>query len=328
MAPKRGAIGAAILVFLGALLAPRPVAAATEPTISASVASAAPGAKIIVTLSGWTAPTNVSVCGNDGLRGAPDCDLRGTVGFAASGAHDQSSAMIIGLPPAPCPCVLRASLPGEQIVRTIPFEVVGAPVGPLVRPDTAASADTLKVAARIIEGDQTAFDALRSGLGGATSRVLVLTLTNTGTDPLGGITLTAAVGRNAQGGEPLPIPNIEPLAPGETRPYSIPVEISAPAFGSYVVSGTVYGPGEPVSFHVTTKTTPWLLAILIVVLLVDVVAIAVLRIRRRRRAGATPPQGGEAPAAGAPFAIALEPASNGNGVARSGTAVEPPANAR
>jgi hypothetical protein len=113
-----------------------------------------------------------------------------------------------------------------------------------------------------------------------------------GPTTLSGVTLSAAVARGTQGGDPLQPPNIEPLSPGQTRSYKVPVRLAPPSFGSYTVFGTVYGGGTPVTFAAETTTTPWALVLIALLLLADLVAVATIRLRRRgseRRAYVTPP---------------------------------------
>jgi len=258
------------------------VARADEPTIRASATAAGPGTIVIVTFSGWSSPVVVAVCGNDALRGAVDCDQTGSVGVAASQRAPETRQLIVTAPPAPCPCVLRASTPGEQLVRTIPFDVVGVPRAPLTKPP-GSEGSALKVSARLASGSLSFGDRARSALGGPTRRVLELTLSNAGTAPLSDVSVTAAVGRDSQSGDPLQPPNVDPLVPGQTRRLELPVRLSAPSFGRYVVFGTVYGGGAPVSFAASTRTMPWALVVIALLLVADVVAVATLRLRHRSR---------------------------------------------
>jgi hypothetical protein len=108
-------------------------------------------------------------------------------------------------------------------------------------------------------------------------------MTNTGPTPLSDITVTAAVGRDSQSGDPLQPPNVDPLSAGQTRRLELPVRLSAPSFGRYVVFGTVYGTGASVSFTASTRTTPWALFLIVIILVVDVVAVTTVRARRRRQ---------------------------------------------
>ena len=252
-------------------------AAAMEPTISLSSQRGAPGDTILVSLQGWADVTTIVVCGNEARRGAVDCDLVGGVGVGASLEGVQQRELLVAAPPTTCPCVVRASTAGEQIVRTVSFEVLGVPVGPVVGP-AAPAGSSLQVFAHLVDDSPSIIDGLRSALGGRTRRTLVLTLTNTGTAPISSLTGTAALGRGTQGGEPLQLPTIDPLAPGETRPYTVQVNVAAPAAGTYVVYGTIYGPGAAVTFNTATTTRPVLLFLLLGVLVTDLIAIAVLRI--------------------------------------------------
>ncbi len=203
---------------------------------------------------------------------------------SANGA--QRRPLTVAAPPAKCPCVVRAATAGEQLVATVPIAIAGVGIAPVVGP--AAQTPVLEVDARLASPRLSFLSKLQSSLGGRTRRTLVLKLTNTADAPLSGITSTAAVARSTQGGEPLQLPNLDPIGPRQTRTFEVPVSIHAPAFGSYVVYGTVYGSGPPVTFSVSTHTAPWALFILIVFLAADLIAIAAFRIRRARARAALP----------------------------------------
>jgi hypothetical protein len=177
--------------------------------------------------------------------------------------------------------VIRASTPADRIVRTVPIDLVGVGTAPVTDPDITG-ADALQVRARVIGGSPGFFDRLRSSLGGPTDRTVELVLTNTGSSPLTGLSMVAAVGRDTQGGEPAQPPNIGVLPPGESRTYRLPVTLSAPSFGSYAVFGTVYGAGAPVTFSAKTRTTPVGLFLVVVLLVLIGAAIVSLRVRRRQ----------------------------------------------
>jgi hypothetical protein len=284
---RRRATGPALLglVALGVFaLRAMPAHAAVvddpNPTIGLSTASATPGGVIIVRLQGWTTATTVTICGNDGRRGAVDCDQIGGVGLLESSGAAEERELIVTLPPAPCPCVVRASSSGESLVRTVPIDIAGARSAPVVD-GTPAPISNLVVDATIAGSSISLLDAIRGQLAGPVDKTLVLTLRNAGTVPLSGLSLSLAVGRSAQGGESVQAPNIDTLAPGQVRPYNIPIRLGAPAYGSYVAFGTVYGGGASVSFQAGTSNKPVILYLLILGLLIDVVAMAVLRIRRR-----------------------------------------------
>jgi hypothetical protein len=269
----------------------RPVAAGADPTIELSTTSAAVGDTIIVTLSGWDSDVTVSLCGNGARRGAVDCDQPGATGVPASLNGPQRGQLVIAVPPAKCPCVVRAATAAERTVKTVPIDVAGVGTAPVVEP--GAPAPTLSVDAVVRAAPTSFFTKLQSALGGRTRRTLVLKLTN-GTDaPINGITSSAAVARSTQGGEPLQLPNLDPIPAGQTRTFEVAVSLPPPSFGSYTVYGTIYGAGTPVPFAATTRTAPWGLFVFIVLLVIDLIAIAVLRGRRRRaREGALRPSDG------------------------------------
>jgi hypothetical protein len=270
-------IAAAVITLITAGVRP---AAAAEPTIGLSASSGRPGDVIIVTLQGWPGTTTVAVCGNEARRGAVDCDQIGSVGLAGSLTQVQRRKLELTTPPAPCPCVVRAASVADRVVRTVPIDLVGVGTAPVTDPDVAG-AETLKVDARVDRGSPGFFDRLRSSLGGSTDRTLELTLTNTGQAPLRGISMVAALAREAQGGEPLQPPNIGLIPPGESGTYRLPVTLPAPSFGSYTVFGTVYGAGTPVTFSAKTSTTP--VGLILVVVLLVVIGLAILSLRLRRR---------------------------------------------
>jgi hypothetical protein len=274
---------AVLAVVLGGAVAASagPGWAANGPALQLSTARAAPGGAITVTLNGWPQVTNVTICGNDAQRGAVDCDQVSGVGFPATASGPVQRVLKVTTPPVPCPCVVRAATAGELAVQTVPITIVGAPTAPVVAAPAAGAAG-VSVRARTVAADSSFLDRLRSSFGGPTRRTLILELRSLTSAPLTDVSVSAAVGRDTQGGEPLQAPNVDVLAPGETRSYRIPVSLGAPSFGSYEVFGTIYGAGSPTTFATSTSTNPWGLFLLVVLLLVDVAAMAYLRLVRRR----------------------------------------------
>jgi len=275
----------ALLTLVWAASPALAVAQASPATVHLSTGTARPGDSLIVAVGGFGSPTTVTICGNNGLRGAVDCDQIGGIGLPASDRAIQQDRLVVTAPPAPCPCIVRAATAGDTQVVTTPLDIIGVATAPVVAPDVGAGAD-LRVAASVAGVPSSFFDRIRSAFGGRTERRLSLILTNTGGAALTGLTVSAAVSRGTQGGEPVSAPNIQTLQPGETRPYTIRVSLSTPAFGSYHVYGSVYGGSTPVSFDVTTTTTPWGLLVVAVLLVVDVGAIAAMRVRRRQQTSA------------------------------------------
>lgn len=278
MSRSRGARAAAVAI--AALVCWTGSASGAEPTMRVSASTTAVGHTIVVTLTGWPTTATVAVCGNEARRGAVDCDQIGAVGVPESTQGAQQRPVVVAAPPAPCPCVVRAATAGETLVRVVPITIAGMPSAPTVARESGGSA--LEVTARVVATSHSFAARLQSSLGGPTRRTLVLTLANRGPTPLSGVTVTAAVARDAQGGEPLQPPNVDTLAPGQSRRLRIPLRLAPPSYGSYVVFGSVYGGGAAVSFAARTTTMPWALILLLAVLLGDLLLLVVARARRRR----------------------------------------------
>lgn len=301
-ARRAASLVVALVTAVGVFVTVHPARAA-EPTLTVSTPRGDLGQQVTVTENGWTDTSVVTLCGNAGRRGAPDCDQIGGAGFPISENGPESRLITLRRPPVPCPCVLRAATPGEDIVVTVPIELIGVETAPLSPLDTVERGG-LKVSATVVAGKASIANLLRSGLGGPTRRILVLRVTNNSPARLDGITVSAAVGRTAQGGDTLQAPNIDALEPGESRSYSVPVSLDAPSYGSYKVFGTVYSPAGPATFSVTTRTTPGLLYLLVVVLVADLVALGAMRARRRHQQSE---QGATNPAIEAPISPVVDP---------------------
>jgi hypothetical protein len=270
-----------LLVAIVLAVATRPATAADR-TVTLSTSTAKVGDTILVTIDGWPiSPVIVSVCGNNAARGAQDCDLVSAVGLSADPNHPSSRQLVVPAPPTTCPCVVRAATSNNDLVTTTPIDIQDMPTGPVI-PSASGALNTVRASARVLGGDPSIADWFRSALGGPTHMTLEVTLHNDGETPVSGLTMTAAVGRDGQSGEPLPPVAIETLGPGETRPYTVPVTLGPPAFGSYEVTGTVYSPTGVIPFSATTKTTPWLLILFGIVLAIDIVWL-IARSRSRSR---------------------------------------------
>ena len=282
------ALGAAVVVASVASLAGR--ASADDPTVQTSVGAGTPGETILVTLGGWFEPVTVTICGNEARRGATDCTQVTSVGVGSSALRPQTREFVLGLPPVPCPCVIRAATAGERIIRTAPFDLRGAPAAPLSGqgPQGAAGA-SLAVEARVSTPDRSLSAGIRSSLAGRSDRMLILRVANISANPVRNITIAAAVGRQAHGGEPLQAPAIQQLLPGERREVAIDATLPAPSIGSYVVFGTVYGGELPVNFAMPTSNRPFGLILLVMLFVADLEWIFISRARRARRRPATEP---------------------------------------
>ena len=283
---RGAAIGVvAALAALAAVGPLRPAAAANERRITLSADIVGIGDSLRVTLTDWEAgAVTISICGNEARRGSVDCALRESQGVGPFRFGLPESALLAVVePPAPCPCVVRVSTPGNDAVKTAPIELRGVRVGPVV--GAQPPGPVLRVTASVSAPKGAGLQRLRSAVGGRTPRRLQLTIFNTGSTPATRLDLSAAVGRDAQGGEPLRIPTIESLGGGQSTTVEIPFTLAAPAFGDYVVFGTVYGPGSPVGFTARTAKSPAVLLMVLAVLGLDAALVGVRRVQRHKAAG-------------------------------------------
>jgi hypothetical protein len=288
------------LALAGLIGAADPGGAAGAPSVVPDKPSAAPGASLLVRVVDWPAGSVVTVvvCGNDARRGSQDCDLTSGQSVHTRGPAPEYVLLPVALPPAPCPCVVRASDVTSLAVATAPFEVVGAPSAPTVGPEPVVTAVPLTVTAEVHQERGSFLARLRRVLGGPSHRRLVLQLHNTSSAPLPGIVVTAALGRHTTGGAPLAAPAAIDLAPGERRAITLPVKLEAPVHGRYILAGQAFTNGQAVPFSATVRYLPWGLLVLAVLVGLAVVGVAVLAVRRRERARRPSGDEGERPVTG------------------------------
>lgn len=252
-------------------------------SLAVSPAQAKPGDKVIVRLEGWaSAAVTLSVCGNLGLRGAPDCDLTGGQGVGMNRSRATLTGLVVSAPPANCPCVIRAASATGSEVQTTPLTIIGLPVDPVVPPGPPPAA--LAISTTVTDAPQRIGGTLRGLLGGRTDHRLTITLQNLTTATLSKVALRATVGRATTDAHPVPLPAVEPLQPGETRRYDVPASITAPRWGRHQWHVTAHGAGPRFAATSTSKTTPLLLYLLVALLAGDITAIAIRRQRRRSHA--------------------------------------------
>lgn len=246
------------------------------------------GERVIVRLESWISPAvTLHVCGNLALRGAEDCGVVGGQGIGLARSGPTLSQLTVSAPPTPCPCVVRASSATNSEVQTAPLAIVGVAVGPLIRPVVNA---LVVITAEVSKLESGPASTVRTLLGGRMRHQVRITLRNTSSVALPKVSMELAVGRSPHDAQPVPVPAVEPLQPGETRVYDVVATLQAPTWGSYRWEAAVDGAGPRVAAQATSSSSPWLLYLLSALLLADVVAGAVLRVRRRACRGvrATP----------------------------------------
>jgi hypothetical protein len=285
---RRSILVAGVAALAGGLIvsSAAPVAGAVtraDRQITLSSQSAAPGSKVVVELNGWPrAALTVSVCGNQATRGTIDCAVTDAQGAEVDAAGFGVTELVVSAPPVPCPCVVRVATTANDLVRTVPFDVVGAPLGPAIPASGGTGASrSLQVTAHVEDARESWPRSWLPLVAGNASRVLVLRLSNVGDKPLTRLQVLASVGRGKDGGEPVPPAKVDELPPGAVRTLRLPVTLSAPTWGDYTVHGTVYGLEGPVRFAARTSNEPW--GLLVVAAAILLVVAQMLRRRERRR---------------------------------------------
>jgi len=268
--------------FGAGFLTPAAAQGGAPPVLVLSSGEAKIGDKVVVRFEGWNdAGVTLTICGNEGLRGAPDCDVARGQGIGLLRGKPTLAELKVEAPPATCPCVVRAATSTGSAVQTAPLVILGAPVGPLVRPGPPKP--LVAVSAEVSDVGGGLGRTLRTLLGGRREQQVSITLRNTSTATLSKVSLGVAVGRTVDGARPVAVPAVEPLAPGESRVYDVPAAVSAPAWGRYVWDVTADGAGPRARTEVRSSATPWLLYLLAGLLVVDIAALTVRRLGRRKQ---------------------------------------------
>jgi hypothetical protein len=277
----------AVMAVIGSGAVPALAARGADDQGSAVVSqqAGALGDVVAVTLDGWRASVaTVSVCGNSARRGSRDCDLIAAEDVKLSPMEPSTVELRLTRPPVGCPCVIRVSDAGEDTVRTVPIALDGVPLEPQPLIDPASARDVLRVSARLLDRGAPWPEAWLPAFAGVARRTLLLTMENRGGETITGIRVNVVVGRSRNRGTPVASRRVAPLAAGEHRAIRIPVELDAPAWGDYVVYGTVSGASASRPFATTTTSDPWALELMLPLLLLAAAQFARRRARARRRA--------------------------------------------
>ncbi|MFJ7270371.1 hypothetical protein ACIQV3_27685 [Streptomyces sp. NPDC099050] len=277
-------LAAAVLPLAGGSL---PAAAAAGPGITVEVSRTSPGLPVRTVGAGWSPGTTVQVeiCGGGALRGSADCDtLRAAVALVAADGTFRL-ALIAGVPPSACPCLLRAVAAQTGARAQTPLHVSGAAeTAPPEAPLPAVRVDVVRAA---LSGGPRFAELF----GAPARRTLTVTLRNPGDRALGRAPLIVSWGPGSTADLPVGTPLTAQLPAHAEQTYRIPVRLPAAAFGRYTVGGR-YASAE---FSVSTDIYPWGLlglAFLAALLTVFTFAVAVRRgldSRRAKRPAHVPP---------------------------------------
>lgn len=302
------------IVLVSGIVAPTAVSAATvgpTPAVAVEPGSAKPGEIVEVSLTGWAAGTaTLSVCGNLARRGSADCDVLGSRGALLGGGRlPYTELLFVTMPPAPCPCVIRAASTTQSEIAVAPFDVVGAPVAPVVEPLSAGPLIELELGVERVEQDL--LPSVRSALGGRTRYLVRVSVRNLTTETLSDVTLHGSASHRLGDevvGLDLGAPG--PIEPGRSWEGVVEAELPAPAIGRYRWEVTASGAGPTVRATEGATSTPWLLVGLVVLLVGDGAAMLWRVVARRRRRRATRRVGPSLAGAGAVVAVAVAVATS------------------
>ncbi|BBH71507.1 hypothetical protein ACTI_81920 [Actinoplanes sp. OR16] len=263
-----------LAVVATALLGTATAARATGLVATLSTGEAKPGETVRITGEGWSPGKLLQfvTCGEGGLTGSSACDTRAGVATPVRADGKFVVDIQVGDPPQPCPCVVHiAEVQSATNAVNLPLTITGHPVGEIPRAATAARELTVQQAT--LTGGTAA-----SWFGAPDHLKLTYTVRNPGEVALTSATVQIRLGG---GGDDNIFHQevVENLGPGQSRTFTVPVELPLAAFGQYVVSADVSGLA-PVS--VRHEAYPWGL------LLINAAGIALIvwglmrRLSRRR----------------------------------------------
>ncbi len=304
--PVLGAAATALVMAAGLGAGTPAVADDRTPVVVLDSATTSVGADLVAHGAGFTPGTLVlgELCGNEARRGSADCDQASAVNVGVGPAGNFTAHIRVSPPPTPCPCVVRLTAIGGTASATTPVTVVGAPVadpssGPVEFPAVVRALEVTKVSVEDT-GSWTEW------FGASPSRVLVVTLRNSGTVAVDDPPIVLAVGKGAHPTGEVDSPKLGTLQPDEAREYRIPFELGPMAFGTYTIRGAIPGLADPLEFSGHTTSYPWALIIIPVAVVVQWL---LLRGRNRLRDRIQPPAPETAPLALEAGDTATEPSS-------------------
>jgi len=293
---RAGVVAATLMVVYG--VAPSLGGAqAADPTVAIDRTGTAAGEQMLITGTGWPdgATLVVELCGHGGLRGTVDCDVphQRTAGVGARGTF--SVELTAGLPPTPCPCVVKATDQASQVAATASIAVAGIPTLPITEEDQP-SVPSVEVSSIDVTGGGR-WDEL-FGAGGR--RVLEVTLVNTGAVAVASPDVRIAWGSGKDPDGFVEPPETKRLEPGDTQILTVPLDRAALTIGEQTAVVEVHGLAEVVVARASTTGYPWALLVIALLLL----QVILLRIRNRLRRRFQRP---DEPVDGQPTTLGLPP---------------------
>lgn len=262
-------------------------AVTSGPTVKLDVARAAPGDPVWMTATGFdTSWVTISVCGNAGRRGSPDCNMPASEGAEIVGSDPLVRQVAVVEPPVPCPCIIRVADRTNSVVATAPIEIVGHPMAEVT--EGATQDGVLSVSVHAEPAATTPMGWLRAELGGRSEYEVTVRVHNESSVELQGIRLAGSAGRDATA-DLLQLEFDDPgtLAAGQTWEQTVHAVAPAPSFSDIEWRVFVSGDGPTVAARQITTRSPALLTVLVIVLLFIVATLLVrmrVRVHQRRAA--------------------------------------------
>ncbi len=243
------------------------------PSLTSTSRSVEFGDQIAIRGEGWSPNSiiNISVCGNDARNGTSDCDIVNgrVVGVSNRGTFGVS--VVVGQPPAPCPCVVRAESQTSSELVTFNIDITGAPeLSPDQQFQVPVPDRQLAISNARIAGSGPWY----SYLGGPANREVVFTVDNIGEVTVKNAAISLSMGKGPNPKGFVKAPDLGELKPGESRTYSVPIKLPVLALGTYGVQGEIPGFADPVRFRAETSQIPWALVALPLLVLLQVMLIA------------------------------------------------------
>ena len=274
-------------------------AASSTATVNVSTKTARVGELVQVTGTGW-APVGetvqISVCGQDALNLSEDCDQASEYTAAIRAGGIFYGAVVVHLPPAPCPCVVLVRNQGSFSGVRERITILGARTVPI--PAHAAPSDPVALSTKVLTPM-----SVGSWFGGPKTVTLMLWVRNRSGLDFESPALSVTVGRGSHPSGFVVAKQMAPLHAGATQVLRIPVTLPAFTFGSYSVQAQVITGQGQVATVAGTSSYPW--ALFLAGALVLQALLILVRNRVRRRLGRAPepgapievpePQGAEEP---------------------------------
>ncbi|MFI6879381.1 hypothetical protein ACIBL6_38675 [Streptomyces sp. NPDC050400] len=271
-----------VLALAAALLAGTapwagPAAAAGKPTVTLSKSQAGTGGSITVKGADWrpNALLMMLICGQSSpargvIGGTNSCANADGLAVTTGADGTFSKKLAVAEPPKACPCVVHvATVTGEKAQVDAEFKVAGHPVKPL--PRSSGDGQLSMVTDTRLDGSS----GLLTWFGAPPSRTFTFTVGNVGSAPVRNPVFQVGTSHGVFAPQWEEQQWRGTIAPGRKAQIELPVELTAGAHGSYLVS-LKYG-GKVLAEQPWGVGRPWGVTLFWILLCV-VVPAAVFRI--------------------------------------------------